>query len=142
MKKTTTWIVIIALIVIAVIAYRISTREGAPPVEESVTANDIRVIETRLDMGRAEFGTKITPIQLLEDSRCPQGAQCAQAGTLRVRARVTSEERKFDDDVSFTLFVPQFVSGQLITLVSVTPEPKAGKQIKENDYRFNFAVKR
>ncbi len=51
-------------------------------------------IEAQINKGGSAGGVVIVPTQLIEDSRCPTGTQCVQAGTVRVKATVTSAALK------------------------------------------------
>ena len=82
-------------------------------------------------------GTTIGVLNLVGDSRCPAGAQCIQAGTVRVSISVNS----YNSDFTLTLGKPQVVGNATITLVSVLPPQRSLQQtIAPSDYRFTFTV--
>lgn len=86
-------------------------------------------------------GVSINPTDVVEESRCPQGVQCIQAGTVRVRAMVTGREAgAVAEPIIFELDVPMTLGDDQITLVRATPEPKEGTQIAPGDYTFTFTV--
>ncbi|MFZ2886730.1 MAG: hypothetical protein WA021_02820, partial [Minisyncoccia bacterium] len=103
--------------------------EGTP-VTDSVKLNEAKRI--------AEVS--IMPVEVVEDSRCPQDVQCIQAGTVRVRASVTARGDAEAQDVMFELGVPMTLGLDQVTLVSVEPAPKANAQIAPSDYVFTFTV--
>jgi len=97
-------------------------------------------IETRIDEGAGALGVKVTPLEILEDSRCPMDVQCIQAGTVRVRA--TLESGLGTADQVFVLNQPITTEAEEVTLVSVSPMPEAGIEIAEKDYIFIFQVEK
>lgn len=83
-------------------------------------------------------GVYITPLAVLEDSRCPMGVYCIQAGTVRLKAKL-----ELDGHVETTEFVigsPVAFGNRHIALMSVAPVKKAGVTIAPSDYRFTFSV--
>lgn len=87
-------------------------------------------------------GVKINPTEIAEDSRCPEGVQCIQAGTVRVGTVVIA---RGDTDskaqpVMFALGVPMTVGLDQITLIDVKPAPKADTTINPTEYIFTFTV--
>jgi hypothetical protein len=86
------------------------------------------------------LGVHITPLALLEDSRCPVDVQCIQAGTVRIRATLVSglgtatEEFKLGQTIT--------TEAETVTLVSVLPVKKEAVSLKASDYVFTFEVKK
>ena len=80
----------------------------------------------------------VTPTRLIEDSRCPTGVVCIQAGTVRVEARVSDSRgaRTF----ILPLGVPVELDGGWAKLVRVCPYPVHGSPIRLNDYLFSIAM--
>ena len=83
----------------------------------------------------------ITPVQVLEDSRCPVNVQCIQAGTVRLRAQIVStiEGTRTAD---FTLGTPISFDSNSITakLSEVSPVTVAGNKIATSSYKFTFII--
>ena len=81
-------------------------------------------------------GPRVTPLQVLEDSRCPMEARCIWAGRVRLSVRVTtgvgSDVREIASDKPL-----QVADGQL-ELVNVMPPRSVRGPIKPGDYRFSF----
>jgi hypothetical protein len=75
---------------------------------------------------------RVTPLTLLEDSRCPQGVQCVWAGRVRISARLGEATREL------TLGQPAGVPGGAVTLVEVAPAKRKDAAIRPADYRFGF----
>lgn len=81
-------------------------------------------------------GPKVTPLALLEDSRCAEGTQCVWAGRLRVRVRV--DLGSGPREVEMTLGQPvQIADGQL-DLLDALPRPTAGRKPAPFAYQFGF----
>ncbi len=83
---------------------------------------------------------QITPLEILEDSRCPLDVQCIQAGTGGLKA-------KFVDGIgsSATVFkLGVTVTGEAVavTLTKVTPAPYSKVERKPEQYQFFFMLER
>lgn len=95
----------------------------------------------RATFGEAIYvdGPTITPLKLLEDSRCPTDVQCIWAGRVKIEARVDlgsgSEIR------TVTMGEPARVADGTLELVEVSPDAKADRTIFPEDYRFGFIFK-
>ncbi len=81
-------------------------------------------------------GPRVTPLKLLEDSRCPKGTQCIWAGRVRLTVRVNLGQRTELEDL--TLGEPKQVADGTLTLLEVLPERKAGETLYPDEYRFGF----
>lgn len=87
-------------------------------------------------------GLKLTFVEVEEDSRCPQGVECVQAGQVTCRVRVN-----YKGAVS-TIYITQpggsFISygtlGNYNVGFRVEPYPEAGKEIAESEYRLLMNV--
>lgn len=105
---------------------------GTTTEDESVT------LEARMGEQVSGLDVQITPLKLLEDSRCPTDVTCIQAGTVRLQAKLSSGLG--DATQEFKLGEPITTEAETVTLISVSPEPKSTVQLKDNDYRFTFTV--
>ena len=81
-------------------------------------------------------GPRVTPLRVIEDSRCPMNARCVWAG--RVVLRVKVQGGAWQREVDLTLGEPAQVADGGLTLVSVTPDRRTDRAIKPRDYRFAF----
>ena len=54
---------------------------------------DSILLKTRLNESAGGLGIRVTPLEILEDSRCASDVVCIQAGTVRLRASVQSGAR-------------------------------------------------
>ena len=82
-------------------------------------------------------GPYVTPLAVLEDSRCPMNARCVWAGRVRLSVRIDlgarSETREIASDAPI-----EVADGQL-ALVEVRPDRVAGDQPgNPKPYRFGF----
>jgi hypothetical protein len=96
----------------------------------------LRIGET----GTVTQGVTITPLKLLEDSRCAAGVQCVWAGQVRVSVRLdtgaASETREFTSDK------PQSVAGGTLVLAEVYPGKVKNVTIFPEEYRFGFTFRK
>ena len=85
-------------------------------------------------------GISITPISITEESRCPTDVQCIQAGTVVIKAKLSSDTSisetslKLGNAISF--------SNKYVTLDGVIPKPNTKFTTKDSDYSFSFSVTR
>ncbi len=103
----------------------------------SPTGSDVSLVG---GIGEKLTGLDVTiiPMKVEEDSRCPVGVQCIQAGTVRVTATVVSGLGT--STPLFTMDRAITTEAESIVLIGVTPEPKVGEIISPEDYRFTFRV--
>lgn len=80
----------------------------------------------------------ITPLEVIEDSRCPMGVYCIQAGTVRVKVRL--EGPGGTQIETMTMGSPVSFGNKHVTLMSVAPVKSAKTPIAPSDYRFTFSV--
>ena len=95
-------------------------------------------LEARIGQEVSGLGVRITPLEILEDSRCPADVMCIQAGTVRVSTRLISGLGEAKQE--FRLGQPITTEAEEITLIKVSPEPKAGVKINDSDYVLQFEV--
>lgn len=75
-------------------------------------------------------------VKVLEDSRCPIGVMCIQAGTVKIE--VVVEKAGKSEKVVFTLGEAKTVFDQKITLLRVDPQKEV--DVAMTDYSFYFGV--
>lgn len=99
----------------------------------------------QLNQTASGAGIEIMPSKVLEDSRCPVGVYCIQAGTVRLQARVTIKTQNTSTTADQTFVLGQAATigtdGKRITLTSVSPNRAAGQSVKAEDYVFTFDVR-
>lgn len=137
MKKIILGILIIAILAaLGLYAYK-SSGETRRTISEANTNSEV---STGIDRTVEVLGITITPIELVEDSRCPTDATCAWAGTVNVRALLKVPSGEASE--LFEFGKPRVVEGITITLVEVNPVPDSRKPIRSEDYAFSFQVTR
>jgi hypothetical protein len=84
-------------------------------------------------------GPYVTPLAVLEDSRCPMNARCVWAGRTRLTVKTElgsrSETREIASDK------PIQVADGTLALVEVQPDKLTGKETKRRKYRFGFTFR-
>ena len=83
-------------------------------------------------------GPYVTPLEVLEDSRCPMNARCFWAGRVRLSVKIDlgsrSEVREIGSDA------PLQIADGTLSLVEVQPDRLSGEQPRPaRPYRFGFA---
>jgi hypothetical protein len=81
-------------------------------------------------------GLRVTPLKVLEDSRCPINARCVWAGRIIVRAAVAGGSWRRNLDLE--LGKPEQVADGQLTLVAAEPGKMAGAPADPRAYRFTF----
>lgn len=81
-------------------------------------------------------GPRVTPLAVLEDSRCPQGVQCVWAGQVRITARISTGGASSLREL--TSGKPIQVADGTLTLADVQPPKRKDATNKPGDYRFGF----
>lgn len=106
-----------------------SLADAAPPASDRALA--------RLGETVRVHGIRITPLRVIEDSRCPQNARCVWAGRVRISARIAGSVREL------TLGEPLAVRGGGVQLSAVVPERTTLQgAIPPRAYRFGFEFRR
>lgn len=81
-------------------------------------------------------GPRVTPLRVIEDSRCPMNARCVWAG--RVVLRVKVQGGAWQRELDLTLGEPVPVADGTLILTAVTPDRRTDQPIRSRDYRFAF----
>lgn len=83
-------------------------------------------------------GPRVTPLEVLEDSRCPTGTQCFWPGQVRLRIRV--DLGSGSETYEITSGRPILVADGTLNLADVTPQRSGGVdgRIEPGRYRFGF----
>lgn len=77
-------------------------------------------------------------ISLEEDSRCPTGVQCIQAGTVRVKIEVVSAMGTSTPILALGKSIT--TEAEIIMLTATTPHPARDVSITPSEYQFAFTV--
>ena len=101
---------------------------------------DTDQIQTKVGLNQTivHHGISITPLEVLEDSRCPVDAECLWAGTVRVR--VTLESEGGVQETTFSLESTITFAGNRVKLSGVMPAARAGVKIATSEYLLQFEV--
>ena len=78
----------------------------------------------------------LTPLAVVEDSRCPENVRCVWAGELKVSTRITSTH--WAQTAEMKLGEPYEVLGRTYVLVSGLPEKQADRETRSSEYRFVY----
>lgn len=81
-------------------------------------------------------GLRIRPLEVLEDSRCPQNARCVWAGRLRLRVNV---EGVGDVEIADDADGPTQTPRGAFVLVAISPGPWTDLPQGAVPYRFGFS---
>jgi hypothetical protein len=114
------------------------TATGEQTVSAAVTVEPapqvlFKKVEVGLNESKMVSQVELSPQTLLEDSRCPVDVSCIQAGTVRVRTKLTFNDG-YITERTFSLGKPILVQGVTVTLTSAVKEEKNNS----TDYRFGF----
>lgn len=98
-----------------------------------------KLIEGPVGFGQTAYvdGPAVTPLQLLEDSRCPAEVNCVWAGQVRIKVRVTGGS--WSKEMELTNGKPVHVADGALTLINITPERRHAAATSKEDYRFIFS---
>jgi hypothetical protein len=91
-----------------------------------------------------EAGLKIEFVEVVGDSRCPQGVQCIWAGEANSLIEITYEGSTYQKVLTQSGAsepLPTDFNNYEITF-NLQPYPEAGKEIKDRDYRLELQVDR
>lgn len=97
-------------------------------------------VEVRLNETEESLGIKITPLEVVEDSRCPMDVACIWAGRIRLRLRIESGLGSSESVI--VLNESLATEAEKITLLNVSPETKTSGPISSEDYLFQFEIEK
>lgn len=111
-----------------------SAQAPALPVEES--GSRVVSIGDSVTIGRIT----IAPEEIVEDSRCPLGVMCIQAGRLRVLAQISAVSTSTEH--IFLLGEPFIFGDTTITLTLSDPLKRRDVTLEPSDYQLTFKVEK
>jgi len=89
------------------------------------------------DIGLQPGDLIITPLEVLEDSRCPIEAECIWAGRVRVKSKLQLGHELIDVELSTEK--PLRINGGMLSIAEVAPEASTQRSpIPKEAYRFGF----
>ena len=85
----------------------------------------------------------VTPVAVVEDSRCPVNARCVWAGRLVVKTRIdgTAGGERWSDSAEMRLGETYGTHGRVIALVSGEPGKTAERETRQEEYRFTYEAR-
>lgn len=110
-----------------------------PPTNSTLSSQPLgkhATIKTRLFARAGAHGVFVTPLQIIEDSRCPKEVACMWSGTVRLRAKI--ETSTTQEEVLLQLTSPTAVSRSTVSLIAVDPLPPLS--LNSKNYMFTFSV--
>lgn len=81
-------------------------------------------------------GADVTPLEVLEDSRCPADVQCVWAGRVRIRATIHLASGDVEQELESGKAIA--VGGGSLELVDIRPVTNSRKATLPEDYRLGF----
>lgn len=119
----------LAVLPFALLAGCATTGQANPGPDRSLTW-------LRLGQTASVGGPRVTPLSLIEDSRCPAKVACVWAGQVRVTVRVTTGAGT--RNIELATRRPVAVADGTLELVDVRPAKRADAAIPKADYRFGL----
>lgn len=95
-------------------------------------------VVTSIGEGAEQLGIAVTPTAIIEDSRCPLGVACIQAGTVRVETRIGDNWN--GAKYVFSLGVPTQIGNRIVELIEVLPNAVSQKTLNPYDYRLTYRI--
>lgn len=105
-----------------------------------ITTNEKSIIlETKIRETKSGLDVSVTPVSIVEDSRCPSDVTCIQAGTVRVKIKILSGLGT-SEMIATLNGTPITTEAEQIELEEVTPYPNSKIKINASDYVFKFKI--
>ena len=126
----------IRTLLLAAFALSVGAPAAAAPAAAGPQAHFTAGTFARLGQTARLENLRITPLAVIEDSRCPRLVTCVWRGRLRITAAVNGQQLTLDNGV------PVRVAGGQFTLVDATPLSQRGETISPSAYRFELRFQR
>ncbi len=97
------------------------------------------ILEAKIGETKSGLGVSVTPISIVEDSRCPSDVTCIQAGTVRVKIKILSGLGE-SEMIATLNGTPITTEVEQIELVEVTPYPNSKTKINTPDYVLKLKI--
>lgn len=119
------------------------------PAEDESPANSVQLgDEINMKIGEATQVTdteiSINFLSVLEDSRCPEGVTCFWEGQAIVQLEIAEADNaviELTERAGHPELAKDTLGGYVYTLLELSPYPKEGEEITEEDYALRFTVK-
>lgn len=105
------------------------TARAEPPAGDGLTY-------ARLNQTVRVGGPKVTPLKVLEDSRCPMNARCVWAGEVRLSVRIATGKGTIMREIVSDK--PLAVADGTLTLATIRPDRRTDLVLRPSQYRFGF----
>lgn len=119
-------------------SFLITQYEENPRAEEEISVTVTAVLNASV----LAFGVSLTPLEVLEDSRCPSDVVCIQAGQVRLNLRTVDGMGTSTMPITLGADEPITTETASIWLTEVTPYPKASAPTEDQSYLFTFRVEK
>ncbi len=145
MVKTKLAVIVIVLFILGgtfAVSYKKMSTQTPPGTNPVVTGTlttlpygsaTVKVGQQAVFLRNSVMITKVT-----EDSRCPEGVQCIQAGTVKIELQSVTELGTKTDILE--LGKELNLGSEKVTFTGITPMPKAGSVIASGDYVVTLTV--
>jgi hypothetical protein len=100
--------------------------------------NEPVTLNAKINETVSAFGVQITPLEVLEDSRCPEDVVCIWAGTVKVRAMLSGTLGETEQ--IFELRQKVLTEKVSIILTDVRPVAISTEKIEIDQYQFEFVI--
>ncbi len=136
-KYTLFYIAVIFLIIAGVWLLMVSS-VTQPQVKEPGDSSGPIALQVEIGKRVSGLGVTIAPVEVLEKSGCPVDGVWIQAGTVRLRAKLTSGLGSAEQ--IFKLGEPITTEAEEVTFTEVSPAPHSQVKIAPSDYSFTFKI--
>lgn len=112
---------------------------------QSAEAQSVQSATIRINQSKKFSRSKLTVkfIELVEDSRCPQGVDCVWAGNARIKIEVSNGRSRETFEVNTNVGARgASFGGYAINFIGLTPYPRANVRLSRNAYRATFEISR
>lgn len=131
------------------VTLRVAERDGSYRIvsyavngSEEMVSQDAGTFTLALGETRSAHGVSITPLEVVEDSRCPMDAMCIQQGQARVRVQTVDGMGTSTSILTLAAAEPATTEVSSIWLTEVMPYPMASDPTESEQYRFTFRVEK
>jgi hypothetical protein len=89
-------------------------------------------------------GMEVNFIEVIADSRCPEGVQCIWAGEASSLLKITHSGSTYQKVLTQPSLTepPQTDFFEYVITFNLQPYPKAGEEIKDKDYRLELKIEK
>lgn len=107
----------------------------------SVSEKNGVVSEAALAVGETKLinGVQLTLNKIVNDSRCPIGVQCIQAGWVTANITLANAANQETVDIRSGT-APKAFNSFMISIIKIAPEKISTQEIKTSEYRLTFRV--